>query len=106
MTDLREQHSQSHTVGFSPNMDVVGPFGPFVIPIPSKVNLPQKEDVRYRSAAVVKVIQRYGILDSVVVLDKGSTVSTKNLVYDAETGNVVLSRTNNEFNDPIYNFNY
>ena len=51
-------------------------------------------------------MQRYGILDSVVVMDKGSIVSTKNILYDAETGNVLLSRTNNEFNDAVYNFNY
>lgn len=109
MTDLREQRSLALTRGFSPNVDVIAPFIPPPVPVlylPSKVNLPQKEDVRYRSAAVVKIVQRYGILDSVVVMDKGSVVSTKNLVYDGETGNVVLSRTNNEFNDPIYNFNY
>ncbi|HWJ25474.1 MAG TPA: PA14 domain-containing protein, partial [Flavisolibacter sp.] len=52
------------------------------------------------------VIQRYGILDSVVAMDKGSIVKTKNLLYDGETGEVVLSRTNNEFNDPVYNFSY
>lgn len=107
MTDLREQRSQAHTKGFSPNVDWIAPF-PFIgaLPLLSKINLPQKEDTRYRSAAVVKIVQRYGILDSVVVMDKGSVVSTKNMVYDAETGNVLLSRTNNEFNDPIYNFNY
>lgn len=107
MVDLREQRSQAYTKGFSPNVDVIAPF-PFIgaLYLPSRINLPQKEDTRFRSAAVVKIVQRYGILDSVVVMDKGSIVSTKNILYDAETGNVLLSRTNNEFNDPIYNFNY
>lgn len=54
----------------------------------------------------MKIVQRYGILDSVVVIDKGSIVSTRNLVYDAETGDPVLTRTNNEFDDPVYQFNY
>ncbi len=107
MADLREQSSQAYTKGFSPNVDIIAPF-PFIgaLYLPSKLNLPQKEDTRFRSAAVVKIIQRYGILDSVVVMDKGSVVSTKNILYDAETGNALLSRTNNEFNDPVYNFNY
>ncbi len=106
MADLREQRSVANTRGFSPNIDIIPFWFPPFIPIPSKVNLPQKEDTRFRSAAMVKIVQRYGILDSVVVMDKGSVVSTKNILYDAETGNVVLSRTNNEFNDPVYNFNY
>lgn len=108
MADLREQDSKANTIGFSPNLDLIPFIPPFipVLPIPSAFHLPQKEEVRYRSAALVKVIQRYGILDSVVVMDKGSVVSTKNLVYDGGTGNVILSRTNNEFNDPVYNFNY
>lgn len=109
MTDLREQQSLAVTKGYSPNLDLISPFAPPflpVLPLVAKLILPQKEDTRFRSAAVVKIIQRYGILDSVVVMDKGSVVSTKNLLYDAETGNVLLSRTNNEFNDPIYNFNY
>lgn len=107
MTDLREQNSKAYTSGFSPNVDIIAPF-PFIgaLYIPSRANFPQKEETRFRSAAVVKIVQRYGILDSVVVMDKGSVVSTKNILYDAETGNVLLSRTNNEFNDPIYNFNY
>lgn len=104
MADMREQDSKTLNLGINPNVDVV-PFLP-VTAIPSMIKLPQREEVRYRSAAITKIVQRYGILDSVVVMDKGSVVSTKNIVYDAATGNVVLSRTNNEFNDPIYNFNY
>ena len=60
----------------------------------------------YRSAAVLKLVTHYGMLDSVVVIDKGSMVSTKNLVYDAETGNPLLTRTQNAHNKPVYNFSY
>ncbi|HEU4470107.1 MAG TPA: PA14 domain-containing protein [Flavisolibacter sp.] len=102
--DMRQQESSSIANNHSVNFDAA--FVPFLISFPSSFSLPQKELNRFRSAATVKIIQRYGILDSVVVMDKGSVVSTKNLVYDAETGEVVLSRTNNEFRDPIYNFSY
>jgi hypothetical protein len=103
--DMREQTSQTLSDNKSVNIDVVPGFiFPFVLP--SFFPLPQKEQTRFRSAATVKIVQRYGILDSVAAMDKGSIVSTKNLLYDGETGEVVLSRTNNEFNDPVFNFSY
>jgi len=104
MQDMREQTSKTIANNHSVNVDVVPAIFPFAIP--TYYGLPQKEENRFRSAVTVKVIQRYGILDSVVVMDKGSIVSTRNLLYDGETGQVLLSRTNNEFNDPIYNFSY
>lgn len=107
MVDVRQQTSTTFSGSVSTNLDVIPWFGlPPVIPIPSSLNLPQHEENRFRSIAVVKIVQRYGILDSIEVKDKGSIVSTKNMVYDGETGDVILSRTNNEFNDPIYNFSY
>jgi hypothetical protein len=107
MQDMREQVSRTIANNRSTNVDILPGFGivPF-IPVPSFFPLPQKEENRFRSSVTVKVVQRYGILDSVAVMDKGSIVSTKNLLYDGETGQVVLSRTNNEFNDPVYNFSY
>lgn len=105
MVDMREQLSRTIANNYSANIDVslLGILPGF---LPSLLKLPQKEETRFRSAATVKVIQRYGILDSIEARDKGSSVSTKNLVYDSETGEVVLSRTNNEFNDPVYQFSY
>jgi hypothetical protein len=105
MVDMREQYSKTLSRQISPNIDFI-PIAFFIIPVPTVWPLPQTEYTRFRSAATVKIVQRYGIMDSVVIIDKGSTVSTKNLVYDAETGEAVVSRTNNEFNDPVYNFNY
>jgi hypothetical protein len=74
--------------------------------IPSFISLAQREQNQFRSVATTKIIQRYGILDSVIHIDKGSKTSTRDLLYDAETGDVVLTRTQNEFNDPVYSFNY
>lgn len=107
MQDMREQTSKTIANNRSVNVDILPGFGiiPF-IPVSTAFPLPQKDESRFRSSVTVKVIQRYGILDSIVVMDKGSIVSTKNLLYDGETGHVVLSRTNNEFNDPVYNFSY
>jgi hypothetical protein len=60
----------------------------------------------YRAVTTTKVISYHAVLDSVVVIDKGSQVATKNLAFDAHTGEVLVSRTNNEFNRPVYNTSY
>lgn len=60
----------------------------------------------YRAVTTTKVISYHSIVDNVIVIDKGSQVSTQNLVYDSETGDVIVNRTNNEFKRPVYNTNY
>ena len=61
---------------------------------------------RYRHATTLKQVQEFGIIDSVVNNDKGSIVATENLLYDGETGQVLVSKTKNEFKRPIYQVNY
>lgn len=105
MMDMREQQSVVSGNNASVNTDLflvgLAPIG-----LPSLWYLPQHEEDLYRSAATTKIVQRYGILDSVLHIEKGSRVSTRNLAYDSETGDVLLTRTSNEFNDPIFNFTY
>ena len=60
----------------------------------------------FRSAVMTKVVHRYGILEKTTVMEEGSTVETKNLAYDSETGQVLLTRTKNAFEQPLYNFTY
>lgn len=105
MVDIREQTSRTIGLSVETNVDVI-PAVVYPWIIPSVWPMPSSETNRYRSVAVLKVINRFGILDSVIHIEKGSKVSTKNMVYDSETGSVLLSRTNNEFDDPVYNFQY
>lgn len=49
-----------------------------------------------------KLVRRRGIVDKVVVYDKGAVTSTKNLAWDALTGQVLLSSVENEYGDNIY----
>jgi hypothetical protein len=107
MADMREQESITNGYNISPNTDMFAvPWLPPLFILPDMINLGQREQNQFRSVAVLKVIQRYGILDSVIHIDKGSKVSTKDLLYDSETGDVLLTRTQNEFNDPVYSFSY
>lgn len=105
MTDFRQVLSTSFSAGLNANTDgVPTPFG--VIPVPVMIKLPNSDESLFRSASLVKVVQRYGIVDSIEVMDKGSIVSTRNLVFDGVSGEPILTRTKNNFNDPIYSFSY
>lgn len=106
MMDMREQHSITNSSSFNVNGDFFTFSFPPVFLLPTLFTIAQREEVRYRSAATMKVINRHGLIDSVVAVDKGSKVTTVNLLYDAETGSPLLTRAQNEFNDPVYSFSY
>ncbi len=106
MIDVREQTSQTNSINIEANMDLLWLTPPLFTAIFMMWPLFNGETNRYRAVSVLKIVNRYGILDSVIHIEKGSRVTTRNLVYDGETGDVLLSQTNNEFDDPVYNFNY
>jgi len=103
--DFREHKSVTYSGSLMYNTDNFVVFG-FPVSIPVFLKPPMYSENTFRSASVLKVVNQYGVVDSVVQIDKGSMVSTKNLVYDSETGDVLVSRTQNEFNNLIYNTNY
>jgi hypothetical protein len=104
MTDAREFSVKSSSLEIQGQVDIFY----FIIPIPIPTVWPVSgvaENI-YRAVTTTKVINYHSVLDSVVTIDKGSQVSTKNLAYDAETGEVLVTRTNNEFKQPLYNTSY
>lgn len=105
MTDTREFSVIGTSLEIQGQVDCfpvfgLGPWFPFIWPVSGT------SENTYRAVTATKVVSYHSILDKVVVIDKGSQVSTENMVYDAETGNVIVNKTNNEFNKPIYNTNY
>jgi hypothetical protein len=60
----------------------------------------------YQAVSTVKVIHQYGLLKKVTKMQNGSSLSTENLVWDGQTGDVLLTKTQNEFDDPVYSFTY
>lgn len=103
--DMQEDLSNSYTGGFAANGDG---FLAFIFPIFIPVVLPvfQNERKGVKTSVTTKHIRRQGILDKVVKTIDGSTLATENLLYDAETGETLCTKTQNEFNDPVYNFTY
>ncbi|MEQ1625059.1 MAG: hypothetical protein ABL870_10225, partial [Sediminibacterium sp.] len=65
-----------------------------------------REKVQFNSAVTTKVISRSGLIDYVEAFQEGSLIKTYNKVYDEITGDVLLTETQNEHNDPVYNFTY
>ena len=105
-TEMLEENSNIITGGMATNVDVfplpIGlPFG-----LPTVYPIIKSSETQFRSASITKCINRCGILDSVTVVENGSSITTHNELYDAENGNVILTKTVNEFDDPIYDFKY
>lgn len=103
--DSRNSHTYAGSVEFSGNLN-----GFWAILFPAAIGAiyPNftESNMIFNSMSVTKVINRYGILDKTIAYDLGSKVSTENLLYDAETGGVLLTGTVNQYDDPIYSFTY
>lgn len=105
MTDVREFSVKSN--GFNGQIQIdLFTFGPITIPLPTFFPLKTYMENKYRAVTCTKLVNYHAIVDSVVVMDKGSVVSTKTIAYDAETGSPIVTKTANEFNDPVYTVSY
>lgn len=76
----------------------------FLWPMPL-VNI-SKSDVRQRTVVVNKIIHRSGILKEVVTTDHESTVKSTFIAFDKETGEPLLTKITNEYEDDVYGFTY
>jgi len=96
---------------FNTNINVGANFD-FVVLFPTLIGFPSfsgginYSESMYRGISTSKTIHQTGILDQVRVYSDGSTVSTKNIMYDAETGEALLTSTNNEWDKPVYSYAY
>ncbi|MDR1680054.1 MAG: hypothetical protein LBR81_09825 [Prevotellaceae bacterium] len=103
-----ERENASVTIGGSVdgNLDVSPIIFGIPLPIPSFWPGAYSEETRFRSITSTKVITRYGILERTMAQDLGSHITTTNMAWDAETGDVLLTETQNNFGDPVYSFTY
>ncbi len=105
VNDFRENRSKTQIPGINANLAsfFVGVI-PGLVPIPLP-DYSQTED-QFRSVSTTKVINTFGILKETIAYDAGAAVYTRNLAWDAKTGEVLVTETVDEFNDKYYTLNF
>lgn len=105
VADTRQFTSTSRSGGMMLNLEGLV-FGPALVPVPIILPKCSSSSTILKTGVLVKKIHRFGLLQSVTQVNNGSRVKTENLAYDAQTGDVLLTKLTNAFEDPIYSFNF
>jgi hypothetical protein len=74
--------------------------------IPTLYPMVDYSENMFRSIVAMKVIQQNGVLVNVKTTQEGSTSTAENLMFDAKTGQPLLTSLTNDFDKPIYSYNY
>lgn len=104
INDFREDVTKSITPGVRFNTEGFPlPFVYLLLP----VILPtfNQHETKLKCATTTKAIHTSGILREVIAFEDNARVSTKNLAWDADTGQVLLTETVNEYDDNYFSFN-
>ncbi|MFK5982277.1 MAG: hypothetical protein QM499_05125 [Flavobacteriaceae bacterium] len=106
INDFRKSKSKSEVVGGDGNLAVIPALFGIPFPIPSLFPNLRRHETVLKMSSTTKLIHTNGILKEKIAYDLGSRVATKNLGWDAQTGEVLLTEVDNEYNDKYYNFTY
>jgi len=103
--DSRQYQSFTFSGGLNINLDV---FLSSIAPIFVLTGFPNyySEETNFKSVSSMKVVNKYGILKRIIAYEEGASLTTENTVFDGETGAVLVSKTQNEFEDYIYSTTY
>lgn len=99
--DLRENNNVTLDFGMEPNID-----GTAMLAIGTLIPYLSYSEAMFRSVVTNKVISKNGILIETRQYNEGAMVATKNLMFDAETGQPLLTQVTNNFDAPVYTYNY
>ncbi|MBX2828554.1 MAG: hypothetical protein KTR22_10330 [Flavobacteriaceae bacterium] len=111
INDFRKSRSRAEVVGADGNVAIniyplpLPPFF-FITVVPTVYPNFRIHETQLKMASTTKVIHTNAILKEKIAYDLGASVSTRNLVWDADTGDVLLTEVDNEYNDNYYSFNY
>jgi hypothetical protein len=105
--DMHEDKQKSRGRGLDFNLDVKQISAvPYIIPAIVPIPYASDFEAALRTSVTMKVISRTGIIKKVITTTNESVISTENLAFDMETGKPLLTRTMNEFEDPVYKLAY
>lgn len=105
INDFRENRNETKNAGIHFQLETL-PLTLLILVVPAPIPSLSKHESLLRTAVTTKVIHSSGILRETIAFDLNSKVSTKNLAWDADTGNVILTETVNEYDDKYFNFNF
>ncbi len=97
--DRRENSNISLSTGVQPNAEVS-----VALALPSVHLYVNYSEAMFRSIVTNKVVNKTGILSEVKQYDNGASITTKNLMFDSETGKPLLTKVTNEFNKEVYHY--
>lgn len=101
--DARQQEGYHMNLGSQSNLDAfLAAIFPAAIPSFWPGFTSKRTDVGMLTST--KVVQEYGIMYKTTVIENGASIDTKNVLFDGETGSVLMTETQNEFGDPIYSY--
>lgn len=105
ITDFNENYNLSESYGVDTNLTffTVGIWPILLGQLPFEY---KRNESILHTTTTTKVIHKTGILVEKVAHDLGASVSTKNLAWDALSGQVLLTETSNAYEDNYYNFSY
>ena len=104
VADSKEETTRSEIGTVSAQLDLS--FALIPIPLPTAYPNKSKEFTSFRYVSLTKRIERFGILEEVRSFDEGRVNRERNLAFDGETGKVVLTQTQNNFNDSYFTMKY
>ncbi|TGD56851.1 hypothetical protein [Flavobacterium humi] len=105
INDFREHRTKSITPGLKFNTAGL-PLALIYLIVPTPLPTFNQVESKLKCATTTKVIHSSGILRETIAYQDNAEVSTKNLAWDAETGQVLLTQTVNEYKDNYFSFNY
>jgi len=101
-TDMRESSGVTMKQGFQANVEYTYP----ALVVFSGMAAVDYSESLFKSVVAMDVISRNGILMEMNSYTDGSKVSTKNLLFDANTGTPLQTTVTNDFDKPVYTYNY
>ncbi len=104
VNDFIESSTNTTVGGVNANLTGFFAFIPGIVPLPLPNLATHKTTLK--AAITTKVIHKMGLLVKKEAYDLGAKVSTENLAWDANTGQLLLTETINEYDNHYYNFNY
>lgn len=104
VADFRKSETMSESFNVNMNVNGIYAFIPITIPIPIPSHKSSK--ILFKSATLNKQVQQFGILKRTVAMENGASIETNNLVYDANSGQTLITQTINNFHDSIYSVTY